>query len=421
MCPISTTTIPAGVRREGLSSLSAVLDAVRYGSGVTQPVLVDQLGLGRSVVAQRVATLETAGLIASDQRGPSTGGRAPRQLRLRAESGHALGIDISSNSLVVGMADLAGNLLESVTEAIDVADGPDATFAAVERLAKTLLDQTGSHGSVWTVGVGMPGPVTFEGGEPVTLPTLPDWSRYPTRDRLGGWWDAPVWMDNRVNLSALGERSANPVAAASEHMVYLGGGSSIGAALVLDGKVYRGAMGLAGAIGHVAVPEADGVVCTCGNVGCLEAVAGGAALARNGRDLAESGRSPALAGVLAETGTILPLDVSRAAGAGDAEARALLHRSAVALGSSLATLVNAYNPDLVIVGGGIARARAHVLAAIREEVYRLSLPMATRDLRIEPAEVDQDISGVTGAVQFALDQLFSPDHLPAILRARAGG
>jgi predicted NBD/HSP70 family sugar kinase len=401
--------------------LAAVLGAVRSGRGVTQPMLVDQLGLGRSVVAQRVATLEAAGLIAQDQRGPSTGGRAPRQLRLRAEAGHVLGVDISTNELVVGLADLAGTLQECRHEEIDVANGPDAIFAAVERLGNALLDETAARTRVWSVGVGMPGPVTFVGGEPVTLPTLPDWNRYPTRERLAAWWSAPVWMDNRVNLSALGEISANAVAAASHQLLYLGGGSSIGASLVLEGRVYRGSQGLAGAIGHIPVPEAGGLVCTCGNVGCLEAVAGGEALARNGRLLAARGESPALAAVLASHGVLRPFDVTRAAEAGDAAARQLLHRAAVAIGGSLASLVNAYNPDLVIIGGGIARARAHVLAAIREEIYRRGLPAATRDLRIEPSEVDQEVAGVTGAIQFGLDEVFAPNHLPTTLRARSAG
>ena len=417
------TTISPGAPRPGeqASGLAAVLDAVRSREAVTQPQLVDRLGLGRSVVAQRVATLEAAGLIALDRHAPSTGGRAPRELRLRSEAGYVLGVDIATNELMVGLADLAGNLLEKRVEHIDVSEGPDVVFATLDRLAGAMLDEAGARGAVWTVGVGMPGPVTFQGGEPVSLPTLPDWSRHPTRERLSGWWSAPVWMDDRVNLCALGEWSANPVAAGSEHLLYLGGGSNVGAALLVHGSIYRGAKGLAGAIGHVRVPEADGVVCSCGNVGCLEAVAGREALVRNGRLLAEGGESPALAAVLAATGTIRPVDVTRAAGAGDPAAQALLHRSAVALGAGLANLVNAFNPDLVIVGGGIARARAHVLAAIREEVYRRSLPMATRDLRIELSGVEDEIAGVIGAVRFGLDELFAPSHLPAVLRARARG
>ncbi|MGY1810247.1 ROK family transcriptional regulator [Blastococcus sp. SYSU D00669] len=406
---------------ERFTGLAAVLDAVRADEGITQPVLVERVGLGRSVVAQRVGELEAAGLVASDGLGPSTGGRAPRRLRLRKEAGRVLGVDIATNELVVGVADLAGNLLTTRQEEIDIADGPEVVVPHVERLADTLLEETGSAGSLWSVGVGMPGPVAYASGEPATLPTMPEWTKYPTRDRLTARWSAPVWLDNRVNLSALGERRVNPVAAASEHMVYLGGGHAIGAAVVVDGRIYRGAHGLAGAIGHVPVPEAGEVVCRCGKIGCLEAVAGGGALTRDGRLLAQTRQSPALAAVLAETGTIRPIDVTQAAEKGDPASRALLNRSAAVLGGSLATLVNVFNPDLVIVGGGIARARAHVLAAIREEIYRRSLPAATRDLRIEPSAVDQDIAGVTGAVQFAIDELFSRDHLPALLDSPPAG
>ncbi|MGY1602242.1 ROK family transcriptional regulator [Geodermatophilus sp. SYSU D00815] len=405
---------------ERFTGLAAVLDAVRAEEGITQPVLVERVGLGRSVVAQRVAELESAGLVASDGLGPSTGGRAPRRLRLRKEAGRVLGVDIATNELVVGVADLAGNLLTTRQEEIDVADGPAVVVPHVERLADEIVEETGSAGSLWSVGVGMPGPVAYSSGEPATLPTMPEWTRFPTRDRLSARWSAPVWLDNRVNLSALGERRVNPVAAASRHMVYLGGGHAIGAAVVVDGRIYRGSHGLAGAIGHVPVPEAGDVVCRCGNVGCLEAVAGGGALVRDGRLLAQTGQSPHLAAVLGSTGTVRPLDVTQAAAKGEPAARALLNRSAVVLGGSLATLVNVFNPDLVVVGGGIARARAHVLAAIREEIYRRSLPAATRDLRIEPSAVDQDIAGVTGAVQFALDELFSRDHLPTLLDAEPG-
>jgi predicted NBD/HSP70 family sugar kinase len=265
--------------------------------------------------------------------------------------------------------------------------------------------------------VGMPEPVAFDRGMPMFLPTMPEWDQYLARKPLSERWPAPVWMDHRVNLLALAERRVNPLAARSEHMLYLGGGATISAAVVVDGHIYRGARGLAGAIGHTVVPAAADVMCRCGNVGCLEAVAGGAALARDGRLLAETGQSPALAAVLAETRTVRPIDVTQAAEKGDPAARALLRRSGLLLGEGLAPLVSVFNPDLVIVGGGIARARAHVLAAVREAAYRHSLPAATRDLRIEPSAFDEEIAGVTGAVEFAVGELFSRDNLPAVLQA----
>ena len=396
---------------ERFTGLAAVLGAIRSGEGITQPQLVERVGLARSVVAQRVAELETVGLIASDGLAPSTGGRAPRQLRLRAEAGFVLGVDIATNELLVAVADLAGNLLETRHESADVSDGPGAVFAVVERMADELLDTTGARDNLWAVGLGMPGPVAIDADGTTSMPTMPDWDRFPTRERLAARWAAPVWMENRVNLSALGERRVNPVAAASEQTIYLGGGEEIGAAVVVDGRIYRGARGLAGEIAHVPVVEAGHAACRCGKRGCLDAVAGRAALVRDGRLLAEIGQSRALASVLATTGTIRPVDVTQAADNGDPAAQALLHRSAQLLGSSLATLVNVFNPDLVVLGGGMARASTHLIDAIREAIHRRALPAATQHLRIETSAVDMEIAGMIGAVQFAVDEIFSPDRL----------
>ena len=404
---------------ERFTGLAAVLEAIRGEPGITQPALTEKVGLGRSVVAQRVTELETVGLVAQDGLGPSTGGRAPRRLRLRAEAGYVLGVDIATNELLVAVSDLAGNLVATRHEETDVSDGPEPIVAAVERLADELLDETGARDNLWSVGLGMPGPVAFDDGGATAMPTMPDWDRFPIRERLAGRWAAPVWTDNRVNLSLLGERRINPVAAASQHTIYLGGGEALGAAVVADGRLYRGARGLAGEIGHLPVPEAGDTVCRCGNVGCLEAVAGRSALIRDGRLLAETGQSPALAAILAATGTLRPIDVTLAADKGDAAARALLQRSARLLGNSLATLVSVFNPDLVILGGGMARARAHLIAAIREAIYRRALPSATQDLRIEPSAVDMEIAGVIGAVTFAVDQVLAAEQLPRWLDHRS--
>ena len=403
---------------ERFTGLASVLEAIRSEAGITQPVLTERVGLGRSVVAQRVGELEAAGLVAQDGLGPSTGGRAPRRLRVRAEAGFVLGVDIATNELLVSVSDLAGNLLASLHDEGDVSDGPAAIFAAVERMGDALLDETGARGNLWSVGLGMPGPVSYDG--PTTgMPTMPDWDRFPTRARLAARWGASVWMDNRVNLSALGERRVNPLAAASRHTIYLGGGEAIGAAVVVDGRLYRGARGLAGEIGHVPVPGAGDAPCRCGRLGCLDAVAGRAALVRDGRLLAETGQSPVLAAVLAATGIIRPVDITQAADKGDPAATALLHRSARLLGDALATLVSVFNPDLVILGGGMARARVHLLDTIREAILRRALPGATQGLVVEPSAVDMEIAGVIGAVQFAVDQIFSPEHLPLWLDERS--
>ncbi|MPQ99733.1 ROK family protein [Modestobacter sp. I12A-02628] len=395
---------------ERLEGLAAVLGAVRAGDGVTQPQLIREIGLGRSVVAQRVAELEAAGLVVPDGLGPSTGGRAPRRLRLRREAGLVAGADIGATGMRVGLADLSGTVLAEVDEVIDVAEGPDVVLGRVDELVEELIAGLPGAPPLWGIGVGVPGPVEFATGLPVAPPIMPGWDGHPIRARLAARFGAAVWVDNDVNLRALGELRTNPVAAQQEDLLYVKIGTGIGAGLVSGGRLHRGVNGCAGDIGHVAVAEAQDVVCRCGNVGCLEAVAGGAALARDGRKLAESGAGPVMAELLAARGDLTAADVTAAAERGDPAARALLARAGGLVGATLATLVSFYNPGLVVLGGGVVHAGDHVLAAIREAVYRRSLPLATRTLRIEPSRLG-DAAGLAGAVHLVIDELFSPARL----------
>ncbi len=173
---------------ERIDGLVAVLDAIRSSNGTTQPQLIQQVALGRTVVAQRVAELEAAGLVVTEGLAPSTGGRAPRRLRLRQEAGLVAGVDIGATGMVVGVADLAGNVLNQVEEVCDVADGPDVVLARVEELIEQLLGGVDDRAPLWGIGLGVPGPVEFATGLPVAPPIMPGWDGYPIRDRLG----APV-------------------------------------------------------------------------------------------------------------------------------------------------------------------------------------------------------------------------------------
>ncbi|BBH69463.1 sugar kinase [Actinoplanes sp. OR16] len=354
---------------ERIDGLAAVLSAVRAETGITQPRLVERVGLGRSVVAQRVAELEKAGLIEGAGFGPSSGGRAPRRLRLRAGRGVILGVDIGPAEVVVGIADLTGTVLATRQQRVDVARGPEAVLTLAETLAAELCRTR--RRPVWAAGVGVPGPVEFRTGLPVVPPIMPGWDRYPIRDRFRARFGAPVWVDNDVNLMALGELHAGSGAAG--HMLYVRAGVGIGAAIVMDGRLYRGANGSAGDIGHVAIPEGDNVICRCGNIGCLEAVAGGVAIS----------------------------DPVRAA----------------LIGGTLATLISFYNPNLLVLGGSLARGGTPVLGAVREVIHERALPLATRDLRIELSSVPEEIAGVTGAVALALDEVFAPVNLETWLAA----
>jgi len=158
------------------------------------------------------------------------------------------------------------------------------------------------------------------------------------------------------------------------------------------------------------VVDDPAVICRCGNVGCLEAMAGGAALGWAGTAAAEAGRSPRLRAALDRHGRVTAEDVARAASFGDATAVALIQEAGRRIGAMLAGVVNFYNPSLVVIGGGVAASPDQFLAAIRETVYRRSLPLATRDLLIQRSSLG-GLAGVIGASSMVVDQLFARDTI----------
>lgn len=399
------------VAGDQMDSLVVVLDLVRSGAARTRPELTRLSGLGRNVITQRVGQLTEAGLFAAGSLAPSTGGRAPRELRLRAEAGVVLVAHLGATSVSVAMTDLAGQVLHRHVENGDIAAGPQSVLARVETLFDRLLesDCRPARAAVYGIGLGLPGPVEFATGRPVSPPIMPGWDRYPVREHLAKRYLAPVWVDNDVNLLALGEQRRGSARGLS-NVIYVKVGTGIGAGLVSNGLLHRGAQGCAGDIGHVAVPAATNVICRCGNVGCLEALAGGAALARDGVAAAHESRSPALAGLLAAGKSIGGADVVRAAQQGDGFALGLVARAGRLVGETLATLVNFFDPALIILGGEVVEAGDHLLASIRETIYQRSLPLATRDLQITRSTLGRE-AGLVGAAFMVIDELFARERL----------
>lgn len=400
----------APVSTDQLDGLVTVLDLVRCGRARSRPELARLSGLGRGAVTQRVTQLLDSGLLVESELGRSTGGRPPRELAVRAEAGVVLVAPLGATHVAAGVTDLTGRVLASVEEPGSIAAGPEATLGRVAQLLDQLLgDDAVPDAPVYGIGVGLPGPVEFATGTPVNPPIMPGWDRYQVRSWLAERFDVPVWVDNDVNLMALGELR---MGAARHHqdVVYVKIGTGIGAGLISEGHLHRGANGAAGDIGHTTVDVASGVVCRCGNIGCLEALAGGAALSRDGTTAAEEGRSPHLRHILDRAGQLAASDVAAAAQHGDAVAVELLSRSGQLVGETVATLVNFFNPSLVLLGGGVATAGDVILAAVRQAVYQRSLPLATRDLRISRSTLTPD-PALTGAAHMVLDELFSRKRL----------
>jgi glucokinase-like ROK family protein len=398
------------VRDEALDALVAVLDEVRLGRSRSRSELVARTGLGRAIVAQRVGELLERGLVVEGEVGPSTGGRPPRQLTFRAGAGHVLVADLGATSIDVAVTDLDGRILGHHDEPAHIEAGPEVCLGRVDELFDLLLRTTQSiPGPLWGIGIAVPGPVEFQTGRPISPPIMPGWDGYPIRDRLVDRYRAPVWVDNDVNVLGLGEWRSG-VAAGHDDVVVIKIGTGIGAGIISDGHLHRGAQGSAGDVGHIQIVDDPSVVCRCGNVGCLEALAGGEAIGRAGEAAALAGRSPRLQTALDRRGSVTAEDVSRAASFGDPVAVALLQDAGRRVGSMLASVVNFFNPSLIVIGGGVANSPDLLLASIRETVYRRSLPLATRDLLIQRSSLG-GLAGVIGASSMVVDQLFSREAI----------
>jgi glucokinase-like ROK family protein len=238
---------------------------------------------------------------------------------------------------------------------------------------------------------------------------MPGWDAYPVRERLSDRFRVPVWVDNDVNVMALGER-AEGSARGVDDFIFIKIGTGIGAGIVSHGTIQRGVQGSAGDVGHIQVVFDPEIVCRCGNVGCLEAVAGGAALGRSAMRAAARHSGTLLAEMLAQRGSLSARDVAEAARHGDPVSVQLLQQAGRHIGQMLATAVNMMNPSLIVIGGGVAAAGDVLMASIREVVYGRSLPLATRHLQIRQSTLG-DCAGVAGVASMVIDELFAPERV----------
>lgn len=380
-----------------------LLRLLRDGGPNSRAQLGDQVDLSRSKLAVEVDRLLETELVVADGLAASRGGRRSHNIRLNPHL-RFLGVDIGATSVDVAVTNAELEILGHINQPMDVREGPVAVFEQVLSMA-AKLKATGLAEGFDGAGIGVPGPVRFPEGIPVAPPIMPGWDGFPVREALSQELGCPVMVDNDVNLMALGEQHAG-VARTVADFLCVKIGTGIGCGIVVGGEVYRGTTGSAGDIGHIqAVPE--GRPCACGNRGCLEAHFSGAALARDATEAAEQQQSPELAARLEANGTLSAVDVAAAAAAGDATALDLIREGGNRTGQVIAGLVSFFNPGLVVIGGGVTGLGHTLLAAIRTQVYRGSLPLATGNLPIVLGELGP-AAGVIGAARLISDHLFSP-------------
>ncbi|MFE4194426.1 ROK family transcriptional regulator [Paenarthrobacter sp. NPDC056912] len=393
----TTSVLEAG----SLSRAGDLFQLLRDGQARTRAELAVTTGLARSTVASRIDALISSGLVGPAGEATSSGGRPPSRFAFNPAARVVLAVDVGATHVIVAVTDLGGSILAERRLAQEVADGPDVVLGRVISAGRELLSEAGRDaGDLAGMGIGLPGPVEHDTGRPVKPPIMPGWDGFDVVRYVQRSLPVPVLVDNDVNIMALGERTA--YWPDHDNFLFIKVATGIGAGIISSGELQRGANGTAGDLGHVRVPRGDDVLCRCGNHGCLEALASGPAVARQLQSQ----------GLDAVTGA----DVLRLVAEGNLQAIQALRQAGRDVGDVLATVVNLLNPSMIIIGGSVGEAGEHLVAGIREVVYRRSLPLATTHLRIGIAMAG-DRAAILGASQMVTQHVLSPAVIEATLQA----
>jgi len=385
----------AGAPVPGAGELFQIL---RDGRARTKAELANLTGLARSTVSSRVDTLLAAGLLRPAGEAASTGGRPPARVAFNPAAGVVLAADLGATHATIAVADLAGRMLASRTHALDISSGPEAVLDAVTREGGALLAAEGlGDDRLVGVGIGVPGPVEHSTGMPTNPPIMPGWDRFDVPGYVRRTFDVPVLVDNDVNILALGEQSLSW--SGVDDLIFVKVATGIGAGIISGGALQRGAQGSAGDMGHVQVPYSHDSPRDAGDERDLEAIASGPAIAAVLRGQGVDARDSA--------------DVVSLVRAGSPEAIAATRQAGREVGEVLSTVVNLLNPSIIVLGGSIARAGEHLLAGVREVVYRRSIPLATQHLGIVTSQAGET-AGVRGAAIMVTQHVLSPAHVEAL-------
>jgi glucokinase-like ROK family protein len=396
--------VPSLAGRAESEVQARLLERLRDDGPLSKAQLADLLQVSRTTVGAETARLAELGLAVEAGPAASRGGRRSVLVDLSPTVRFG-GVAIGATGMSVGVTD--GRLVPLAVrhETYDIRRGPEAVLALALETLRKVMDEVGVS-RLSGAGVGVPGPVDFHRGVSVSPPIMPGWDGYPVRDAVSRDLGCPVVLDNDVNVLAVGEQHAG-VAKGARDFLFVKIGTGIGCGIVVDGELYRGVDGCAGDIGHIRVDD-FGPTCACGNNGCLEAFAGGAAIARDASTAARAGRSAVLSTLLEERGELTAADVGVAMGQGDPVAVQLIRDSGRRVGEVLASLVSFFNPGMIVIGGGVTGLGHALLAEIRGVTYRRSLPLATGSLPIVLSELG-DEGGVVGAARMVSGAVYSSD------------
>lgn len=402
-----TTTQDVSLGRDQALQLSKVLETLVWHGPITRAELAQVTGLTRSIVADRVNDLVEHGVLRSAGSARSTGGRRAALVTMAADFGHLLIAVVGFSHMTIAVVSFDGTVVADKSVEVELSHGPSSVLDQV--IGWYQETTPGLPTLLRGILIGLPVPVPGSGGPLRAPPDFPAWDRVDVNSALSVHFGVPCWAENEVNMMAVGAHHIHPDR--PDNLVFIKIGLGIGAGVISESRLHRGADGSAGDIGHT--PAAGSVEpCRCGQRGCLGVTASGMAWVRQGYQIARENPGSELNQRVTAFGRITPADMLVAAGTGDRCAATVILRAGADIGSALVSIVNFFNPAEVIIGGDICSGPGAdmLMSAIRQAIYGRALPLATRNLTVSQLP-NADGAGVLGAAHTAMAGLFQASRI----------
>jgi glucokinase len=322
-----------------------------------------------------------------------------------------LGLDIGGTKLAAGVVGPDGTVHSFLVAPSLLQEGVRAVLTRLFDLGRKAIDESGlAARRIAATGIGCGGPLDPKAGVLLRPPHLPGWTDVPVVRLAEERYGLPAALDNDATAAAAGEHRFG-AGRGTRHMLYLTLSTGVGGGIVIAGRTYRGAAGNGGELGHVTV-DCHGRHCRgCGRTGCLEAYASGTSIAERAREAVAEAEAAGRPTALAECSPITAADVSREAAAGDPVATQVWVATTQALACGITSLVNLFEPELVVLGGGVTRAGEQLLAPVRRLVREDAMGPAARAVRIVAAHTGDRV-GVVGAAAVAFERIVNGGNGP---------
>ncbi|WP_428276702.1 ROK family protein [Candidatus Palauibacter sp.] len=397
---------PAAVLDDELTR--TVLNVVWKRREISRAEIARNSGRSRSTISDVVGRLLSTELVAEVGSGESRGGRRPILVGFQDQAGVILGVDMGATHISVILTDLRGRTLAWRERAHPVHGDPRGAEALIAELGEACLAEwNGERSRLMGVGVAVPSPVDAGSPDRVIERVLPAWRGHGLLDRLDTVFGVPVFVDNDANLGAVAERWWGQ-AVGIDDFVYLKVATGVGAGLMIGGEIYRGATGVAGEIGHLAI-DPDGPECVCGNRGCLATFVGRRHLVDRARALLDHFPDSTLHG-----GDLDIRAIEDGALRDDPLALQVVNEAAVRLGTVVAGVLNLLNPGSVIIGGSLARAGSRLVKPLREAVATRTLVDSAAASDIRTSELGERAVALGAATHVLVKALANPRLFPGV-------